>query len=284
MGNSPCSLPMPVPEGPERVREGPKKFSVGEGYGELYGESDPDNPGVSTSPFAQLHADWARLGATATAGRRLIAWVEAEPVLSGHGSPLELVGFAQRADADRRANIEAALLRLAGADSFAARTLLQILVARLAGQGLERRPSLRISECLDDIRAELLSHLWEAIVSGAGAEADSSGRVLIDRAAGALRAQRRAARRWESRWVELASIPMPTTELDDARTVAERVVLAVTEAHRRGRLHPSHARLLVAAATGAPGRAVGTTAGPGLSRSVYYQLHLATAAMARAQA
>jgi len=284
MGNSPCSLPMPVPEGPKRVREGPKKFSVGEGYGELYGESDPDNPGVSTSPFAQLHADWVRLGATTTARRRLTAWVEAEPVLSGYGSPADLVGFAQRAEAGEAKPIEAALLRLAGADSFAARTLLQILVARLEGQGLERRPSLRGTEAVDDIRAEMLSHLWEAIVSGAGTDHDHPGRVLIDRAVGALRGQRRAARRRESRWVELASIPVATTELDDARTVAERVVLAVTEAHRRGRLHPSHARLLLAAAAGAPGRAVGTTAGPGLSRSVYYRLHLAAAAMARAQA
>ncbi len=275
---------MPVPEHPERVREGRKKFSVGEGHGEPFGESDPDNPGVSTSPFTELEADWARLGATATARRALAAWVEAEPVLSGHASPAELVGFAQSVEAGEAGPIEASLLRLAGADSFAARTLLQILVGRIQEAGLERRPSLRVSECLDDVRAELLNHLWEAIVSGAGTEADSSGRVLIDRAVGALRGQRRAARRREARWVELSRVPLPTTELDDARTVAERVVLAVTEAHRRGRLHPSHARLLLAAAAGAPRRAVGTTAGPGLYRSVYYQLHLATEALARAQA
>ena len=284
MGNSPCSLPMPAPEGPKGVREGPKKFSVGEGYGEPFGESDPDNPGVSTSPFAQLDADWARLGATTTARRALIAWVEAEPVLSGHASPVELVGFVQRAEAGEAGPIEAALLRLAGADSFAARTLLQILVARMEGQGLERRPSLRVSECLDDIRAELLSHLWEAIASEAGADHDNPGRLLIDRAVSALRAQRRAARRRETRWVELASVPVATAGLDDARTLTEQIVLAVTDAHRRGRLNRRHARLLLLAAAGAPPRAVGTTAGPGLSRSVYYQLHLATAAMARAQA
>ncbi|HUZ44605.1 MAG TPA: hypothetical protein VMU63_09390 [Acidimicrobiales bacterium] len=239
---------------------------------------------MSTSPFAQLHADWARLGATTTARRRLIAWVEAEPVLSGHGSPADLVGFAQRAEPDRRANIEAALLRLAGADSFAARALLQVLLARLVAQRLECRASLRGTEAVDDIRAELLSHLWEVIVAEAGADHGDPGRLLVDRAVSALRAQRRGARLRESRRVELASVPVATTELDDARTVTEQIVLAVTDAHRRGRLNARHARLLLLAAAGAPPRAVGTTAGPGLSRSVYYRLHLATAAMARAQA
>jgi len=239
---------------------------------------------VSTSPFTQLEADWARLGATTMARRRLIAWVEAEPVLSGHGSPADLVAFTQRANADRRANIEAALLRLAGRDSFAARALLQVLLARMVTQGLDRRPSLRVSECLDDIRAELLSHLWEAIVAAAGADHGDPGRLLVDRAVSALRAQRRAARRREARRVELASVPVATTGLDDARTVTEQIALAVTDAHRRGRLNARHARLLLLAAAGAPPRAVGTTAAPGLSRSVYYQLHLATAAMVRAQA
>ena len=241
---------------------------------------------MSTSPFAQLDADWARLGATPQAQRRLAAWVAQEPTLAGHVSPAALVAFAQTADADRRANIEAALLRLAVEDRFAARALLQVLLVRLAGQGFERRGSLRGSEPVDDIRAELLSHLWEAIVAEAGVGADYAdpGRLLVDRAVSALRAQRRAARRRESRWVDFASVPVATTGLDDARTLSEQIVLAVTDAHRRGRLNARHARLLLLAAAGALPRPVGTAAGPGLSRSVYYQLHLATAAMARAQA
>ncbi|HUZ43411.1 MAG TPA: hypothetical protein VMU63_03335 [Acidimicrobiales bacterium] len=238
---------------------------------------------MRTSPFAQLEADLARLGAGAVARQRLVAWIDAEPVLAGHASPADLVGFIRGAGPVVAGPIEAALLRLAGTDSFAARTLLQVLVARLQEAGLERRASLRVSECLDDIRAELLSHLWEAIMSAAGTHHDHPGRVLIDRAVGALRSQRRAARRREARWVDLAQVPMPTTDLDDARSTAEQVALAVIDAHRRGRLHRHHARILLAALAGAPPRPVGTTAGPGLYRSVYYQLHLATAAMARAQ-
>lgn len=239
---------------------------------------------MRTSPFAQLDADWTRLGASASARRRLVAWGEAEPVLAGHASPFDLVGFTHRAGPVVAGPIEAALLRLAGGDNFAARTLLQVLAGRMEEAGFERRASLRVSECPDDIRAELLSHLWEAIMAAAGTGHNHPGRVLIDRAAGSLRTQRRADRRREARWVDLARVPMPTTDLADARSAAEQVALAVLDAHRRGRLHHHHARLLLAAVAGAPPRAVGTTAGPGLYRSVYYRLHLATAAMARAQA
>jgi len=238
---------------------------------------------VHTSPYAELELEWAHLGATAAAQRRLAAWVDQEPGLAGHVSPVALVAFAQTADADRRVDVEAGLLRLAGQDRFAARTLLQLLLPRLAAQGIERRASLRGSAPVDDIRAELLSHLWEAIVSPPGADHADPGRLLIDRAVSALRAQRRAARRREARWVELASVPVATAGLDDARSVAEQIVLAVTDAHRRGRLNTRHARLLLLAAAGARPRPVGTAAGTGLSRSVYYQLHLATAAMARVQ-
>ena len=248
------------------------------------GSAEAHTPDVHTSPYPELELDWAHLGATTTAQRRLAAWVDQEPTLAGHVSPATLVAFAQSAEPDRRANVEAGLLRLAGQDRFAARALLQVLLARLVAQGFERRPSLRGSEPVDDIRAELLSHLWEAIVAEAGADHADPGRLLIDRAVSALRAQRRAARRWEARWVDFASVPVATAGLDDARSVAEQIALAVTDAHHRGRLNARHARLLLAAAAGAPPRAVGTAAGSGLSRSVYYQLHLATAAMARAQA
>jgi len=284
MGNAAARSPLRSPRGRNGPRKARKKSSVGEGHGELFRERAADDHGVRTSPFAQLDADWARLGATAAARQRLMSWVEAEPVLAGHGSPAELVGFARSARADEATPVEAALLRLAGRDRLAARSLLQLLVARVEAAGIERRASVRVSECLDDIRAELLSHLWEAIVAGAGGDHADPTRLLVDRAVSALRAQRRAQRRRESRWVELASVPMATTGLDDARTLTEQIVLAVTDAHRRGRLNARHARLLLLAATGARPRPVGTAAGPGLSRSVYYQLHLATTAMARAQA
>lgn len=232
------------------------------------------------SPYSALQADWAHIGATPAACRLIRRWAQSNPDLEGYPSPAAVVEAASAGDDQTRRRIESALLALAGGDAFAARTLLQALLPRLGRAGVPRRFGAMLDQSPDEVRAELVSRLWEAIRTRSASAPKDPGMVLVDLATGSLRTQRRIERRREARLCQLEEAAEPTVELEDIYSTAERLAILLGDAARAGALTKRQALLLMGIASGQTARDAGRALGLSGRTAPYYARKVATERLA----
>jgi hypothetical protein len=219
---------------------------------------DPPRPGPSTGPtaciFESLQREWRRTSSRPLMRARVRAWTGAEPALEGCASADEiahLVVWQGRQPSARGRRALAALLRQAG-DPLAARTLLQALLPRIEAEKVLRpQYGHGISEGWqppEDTVADLVAECFAAVKRHAGEDRDDVARLVLQEATRKLRTARQAQRRYHNR----TELLMPdhsiraSAELSVARSGAEWLAAALTEAVRARRLSKTEARLVYA--------------------------------------
>src|SRR5581483_3144227 len=86
------------------------------------------------NPYRALDVEWAVLGGTDDACRRLRSWVERHPELDGFASPRDVIAACHdRSDPERANRLLAALLAEIADDALARRAVLQAMLPALAG-------------------------------------------------------------------------------------------------------------------------------------------------------
>jgi DNA-directed RNA polymerase specialized sigma24 family protein len=174
-------------------------------------------------------------------------WAEALPALGPFRSPGELVRRCHRHDP---AAVQAAdaLAATAGADPLAARTILAVLLPGLAALvrtrrdlvGDDREPFTSLAE-LDQF---VLAVAWEHITEAATAPAGWRLSTVLRRTANKVRKHAAAHHRQCRRRVAFDEAMVPPSA--PGRTHAEELVLALTDAVRRGVVTVRDARVIYA--------------------------------------
>jgi DNA-directed RNA polymerase specialized sigma24 family protein len=245
-------------------------------------------PDVTTGGlFEGLEREWDRISARAETNACSRMWVAAEPALStcrDAGAIVRLVTWQGRQPTGDARAVFAALLRQA-ADPFAARALLQALLPRIRaervvtakyGHGVGdawQRPADTISD--------LVAECFAAVKRHAGEDRQDVARLVLQEATRKLRTTRQAQRRYHERTVLL--VPdhgaRVAADLSAARSAAEWLAAALTEAVRSNRLSKVEATLVYAARVkGLPASDVGRRAGM-RPKAVYYALARAERAL-----
>lgn len=196
-----------------------------------------------------LDDEWETLGTSRRYRESLARWAEAEPVLSGFGSPAEVVKRAERRGDPAGSNeLIGALLRLAD-DPLAARTLLQALLPGLAARAARGAWAARASrrcapacEGLDELDQEVVASAWERIRSLAGTSPDWPACVLVEGAWRRVRQRAETARARSCRSAPLTGAARAEVDLD--RPAAEALTVHLVDQVRRGRLKPAEAGLV----------------------------------------
>lgn len=237
--------------------------------------------------FLSLEREWRRVSTTTENMARVRGWADAEPALAGCVDARAVVrrvvwdGRHASAPGDE---VLSALLRLA-ADPFAARTLLQALCPRIrAERVLTPRYGHGVGEAWQkpaDLVADLLAEAFAAVKRHAGEHRDDVARVILQEATRRLRTARQAQRRYQERTVLLgpAHAIHIAAGLSGARSSAEWLATALTDAVRARRLSKAQASLVYAARVqGLPASDVGRRAGMA-PKAVYYALAQAERAL-----
>jgi DNA-directed RNA polymerase specialized sigma24 family protein len=177
-----------------------------------------------------------------------------------------------------------ALLRRS-ADPIAARTLLQVLVPRIkAERVLVPKYGHGIGEAWQppsDTVADLVAECFAAVKRHAGEARDDVARLVLQEATRKLRTTRQAQRRYHQRTVVLRpdDPACAAADLSAARSRAEWLASAVTEAVRSRRISKIEARLVYGARVeGFSASEVGRRAGL-KPKAVYYALARAERAL-----
>jgi hypothetical protein len=246
-------------------------------------------PESVASLFASLDLDWRMKACWGPLQARYQAWLVTEPGLRGGGDPhgiVSLVTWDGRQPKGESGRVLSALLRLA-ADPWAARTLLQALLPRLEaeqvlvpkyGHGVDenwQRPA--------DTFADLLAESYSAITRHAGEDRDDVARVVLQEATRRMRTARQWQRRYQARTVLFVPghFQGPSGDLSVARSEAEWLATALTEAVRSRRLSTLEASLVYGTRVkGLPASEVGRSAGL-RPKAVYHALARAEQALLR---
>lgn len=280
-GTRRCQREGPVPVGSPQNRL--QVSAVGKGVG----NSPPHASGMNL--YAALEAEWTALAATAQAAQHLARWCAREPALAGPATPATLVAEVVADRRWRRADPRlAALVRLA-ADDLAARAVLQCVLPGLRAEPMRcRRHHWSLADPvddLDDVTTELAGAAWEVIRARAGITLADPENTIVRAAAEKLRTRRRAEARTRARIIPLAGMAESgQVGVHDARSIAERVMVALVDAVRAETVTARQADLLynvrVARLSGREaGRRYGMTPG-----QVFHAVGVAETALQRASA
>jgi DNA-directed RNA polymerase specialized sigma24 family protein len=241
----------------------------------------------SADVFERLDQEWRRLCSRPELGERSRTWAAAEPVLSGCHDASAMVGrvtWSGRRATTEASAVLAALLRQAG-DPLAARALLQALLPRIRVERvLTAKYGHGVGEAWQrpaDTIADLVAECFAAVKRHAGEDREDVGRVVLQEATRKLRTARQAQRRYHQRTVQLVPdhCASAAADLSTARSTAEWLAAALTEAVRSRRLSKAEAGLFYAARVqGLPASDVGRRAGM-RPKAVYYALARAERAL-----
>ncbi len=205
--------------------------------------------------FAGLQRDRERITVGAEMKARFQQWALAEPALErclGASGIIRSVRWQGRRPTDEGARVMAALERQA-ADPFAARTLLQALLPRIrAERVLLPKYGHGIGEAWQrpaDTMADLVAECFVAVKRHAGEDRDDVARLVLQEATRKLRSARQVQRRYYLR-TDLLLPDHPryaTADLSVARSPAEWLAAALTDAVRSHQLSKGEARLVYGA-------------------------------------
>ena len=199
----------------------------------------------ATSLFRALEADWLVVGFGDRAAGRLARWAADDPTLEGFGSPAQLVARCHsRIDPGWSNRALQALLRVGAADPLAARTVLQALIPALAG--LARRAKTAAALCNSEGEhwdQEVVAIAWEQIVSLSADPPPWPAMAIVNLTWSRLRTVIDRQRRQMGRDVPLDDHPIEHTV--EARSAAERLVLILGEAVRRGAMDRDSAAVIL---------------------------------------
>jgi DNA-directed RNA polymerase specialized sigma24 family protein len=245
-----------------------------------YPYRQPSGSASAATIFENLEREWIHASGQPEMKARSRAWAAAEPTLEGCSDSdgvLHLVTWEGRRPSDQGSRVLSAMLRQA-TDPLAARTLLQALLPRIKTEKvITPKYGHGVSETWQrpwDTVADLVAECFAAVKRHAGEDVDDVPRLVLREATRKLRTARQAQRRYHDRTVILVS-DHPTyaaADLSVARSGAEWLAAALTEAVRSRHLSKTDARLVYATRVkGLPASEVGRYAGMP-PKAVYYAL------------
>jgi hypothetical protein len=190
--------------------------------------------------YRMLEAEWKREADSPAARGACARWASADAVLEGIASPAEVVRHCQmRGHNADSAAVLGAVLRHAGADRWAARTVLQAVLPGLAALSRRARPLVRaggVWQSIDEVDQYLVANAYDRIIALADEASPACPAAAIINATWtrlrhlATKECRRAASAVGTYELgDLEAIPQTTASGELAQTLADAVERGVLE-------------------------------------------------------
>ncbi len=204
------------------------------------------------SLFRRLECDWQRQGASAEARSALARWAEAQPVLRGLGSPLEVVRRCHdRRDPSAGRVLVAAVLAEAADDPVAATTVVQALLPGIAGVAHRARGlfegKVAVWESYEELDQHVVTLAYERVAALAGTTDPWAARVIVDGIWQRLRNYARAERRRARCQDDFARKAL---RLEPAPSAADELAGVLADAVERGVVERAHAEVVYSVRVG----------------------------------